>query len=63
MDKLEQLEHQKNIWKNRVSKEIKLAIDVQKRLMPRRTINNFPIEGINIPAREISGDFYDFYLT
>ena len=61
MDKLEQSEHQKNIWKNRVSKEIKLAIDVQKRLMPRRTINNFPIEGINIPAREISGDFYDFY--
>ena len=62
MDKLEQSEKQKNIWKNRVSKEIKLAIDVQKRLMPRRSINNFPIEGINIPAREISGDFYDFYL-
>ena len=61
MDKLEQSENQKNIWKNRVSKEIKLAIDVQKRLMPRRSINNFPIEGINIPAREISGDFYDFY--
>ncbi len=61
MDKLEQSEEQKNIWKNRVSKEIKLAIDVQKRLMPRRSINNFPIEGINIPAREISGDFYDFY--
>ena len=61
MDKLEQSEQQKNIWKNRVSKEIKLAIDVQKRLMPRRSINNFPIEGINIPAREISGDFYDFY--
>ncbi len=61
MDKLEQSEKQKNIWKDRVSKEIKLAIDVQKRLMPRRSINNFPIEGINIPAREISGDFYDFY--
>ena len=61
MDKLEQSEKQKNIWKNRVSKEITLAIDVQKRLMPRRSINNFPIEGINIPAREISGDFYDFY--
>ena len=61
MDKLEQSEKQRNIWKNRVSKEIKLAIDVQKRLMPRRSINNFPIEGINIPAREISGDFFDFY--
>ena len=22
---------------------------------------NFPIHGFNIPAREISGDFYDFY--
>ena len=29
--------------------------------MPRRSIMNFPIHGINIPAREISGDFYDFY--
>jgi len=61
MDQLEQAEKQKNIWKNRVSKEIKLAIDVQQRLMPRRSIMNFPIHGINIPAREISGDFYDFY--
>ena len=61
MDKLEQSEKQKNIWKNRVSKEIQLAIDVQQRLMPKRTIMNFPIHGINIPAREISGDFYDFY--
>ena len=62
MDKLEQSEKQKNIWKNRVSKEIQLAIDVQQRLMPKRTIMNFPIHGINIPAREISGDFYDFYV-
>ena len=30
--------------------------------MPKRTIMNFPIHGINIPAREISGDFYDFYV-
>ena len=62
MDKLEQTEKQKNLWKNRVSQEIKLAIDVQKRLMPKRDIDHFPIYGLNIPAREISGDFYDFYL-
>jgi len=37
-------------------------MDVQKRLMPKRDIMNFPIFGLNIPAREISGDFYDFYL-
>jgi len=62
MDKLEQSEKQKNKWKNRVSQEIKLAMDVQRRLMPKRDLDNYPIYGLNIPAREISGDFYDFYL-
>ena len=62
MDKLEQSEKQKNKWKNRVSQEIKLAMDVQKRLMPKRDMDHYPIFGLNIPAREISGDFYDFYL-
>ncbi|MAQ98320.1 MAG: ammonium transporter [Gammaproteobacteria bacterium] len=62
MNKLEESEKQKNKWKNRVSQEIKLAMNVQKRLMPKRDIENFPIYGLNIPAREISGDFYDFYL-
>ena len=62
MDRLEQSEKQKNKWKNRVSNEIKLAMNVQKRLMPNRDLTNYPIFGLNIPAREISGDFYDFYL-
>jgi len=62
MDRLEQSEKQKNKWKNRVSNEIKLAMNVQKRLMPNRDLANYPIFGLNIPAREISGDFYDFYL-
>ena len=62
MDKLEQSEKQKNKWKNRVSSEIKLAMNVQKRLMPNRDLSNYPIYGLNIPAREISGDFYDFYF-
>jgi len=62
MNRLEQSEKQKNKWKNRVSSEIKLAMNVQKRLMPNRDLSNYPIYGLNIPAREISGDFYDFYL-
>tara|TARA_B100000953_G_scaffold96137_1_gene78679 strand:- start:432 stop:2660 length:2229 start_codon:yes stop_codon:yes gene_type:complete len=62
MNRLEQSEKQKNKWKNRVSNEIKLAMNVQKRLMPNRDLTNYPIFGLNIPAREISGDFYDFYL-
>ena len=47
MDKLEQSEKQKNKWKNRVSQEIKLAMNVQKRLMPKRDIDHFPIFGLN----------------
>ena len=62
MDRLEQSEKQKNKWKKRVSSEIKLAMNVQKKLMPNRDLTNYPIYGLNIPAREISGDFYDFYL-
>ena len=63
MDKLEQSEKQKNKWKNRVSQEIKLAMNVQKRLMPKKEISKITqFFGLNIPAREISGDFYDFYL-
>ena len=62
MDRLEQSEKQKNKWKNRVSNEIKLAMNVQKRLMPNRDLSNYPVFGLNIPAREISGDYYDFYL-
>ena len=61
MNKLEQSEKQKNIWKNRVSKEIHLAMQVQKKLMPERDLDNYPIYGLNIPAREISGDYFDFY--
>ncbi len=61
MNRLEQSEKQKNMWKNRVSNEIKLAMEVQRKLMPERDIKNYPVYGLNIPAREISGDFYDFY--
>tara|TARA_B100000965_G_C19456958_1_gene697880 strand:- start:256 stop:1020 length:765 start_codon:yes stop_codon:yes gene_type:complete len=49
------------MWKNRVSNEIKLAMEVQRKLMPERDMKNYPVYGLNIPAREISGDFYDFY--
>ena len=61
MNRLEQSEKQKNMWKNRVSNEIKLAMEVQRKLMPERDIKNYPVYGLNVPAREISGDFYDFY--
>jgi len=61
MNRLEQSEKQKNMWKDRVSREIKLAMEVQQKLMAERDLQNYPVHGLNIPAREISGDFFDFY--
>ena len=40
--------------------EIALAREVQRRLMPACDNQSLPIHGINKPARNISGDFFDF---
>ena len=61
MSKLESSETEKNKWRERISKEVNLAVKVQENFLPKRNLNNFPVSGINIPAREVSGDFYSFY--
>jgi len=50
-------------WKTRVQKEIALAIDVQQQFLPKMNEESFPIFAINIPAVEISGDFYDIVIN
>ena len=61
MSKLESSETEKNKWRERISKEVNLAVKVQENFLPKRNLSNFPVSGINIPAREVSGDFYSFY--
>ena len=61
MNKLEATEEEKNKWRSRISKEIDLAVQVQENFIPKRNLKNYPVKGINIPAREISGDFFSFY--
>ncbi len=61
MNKLETTEAEKNKWRNRISKEIELAVKVQENFIPKRNLKNYPVKGINIPAREVSGDFFSFY--
>ena len=61
MDKLESTEAEKNKWRSRISKEIELAVKVQENFIPKRNLENYPVKGINIPAREVSGDFFSFY--
>ncbi len=61
MSKLETSEEEKNKWRERISKEVKLAVKVQENFLPKRNLNNYPVHGINIAAREVSGDFFSFY--
>ena len=61
MSKLEESEAERNQWRERISKEVNLAVKVQENFLPKRNLENFPVSGINIPAREVSGDFFSFY--
>ncbi len=61
MSKLETSEEEKNKWRARISKEVKLAVKVQENFLPKRNLENYPVKGINIAAREVSGDFFSFY--
>ncbi len=46
---------------NRIRRELQLARQMQRSLLPKRRRDAYPILGVNRPAREISGDFYDFF--
>ena len=48
------------IEKNRIQKEIEIVGEIQKTLLSQNKKENFPIAGINIPAKIVSGDFYNF---
>ena len=61
MSKLETSEDEKNKWRKRISSEIDLAVKVQENFIPKRNLENYPVQGINIPAREVSGDFFGFH--
>ena len=44
----------------RVQRELEMAAEIQRALLPAEPPASFPVHGINIPARSVSGDFYDF---
>ena len=61
MSKHETTEEEKNKWRERISKEVKLSVKVQENFLPKRNLKNYPVHGINLSAREVSGDFFSFY--
>jgi len=52
----------KLVEQERMEKELELAREIQLSLLPADPSNtNFPVSGINVPALEVSGDFFDFF--
>jgi sigma-B regulation protein RsbU (phosphoserine phosphatase) len=49
------------VEQERVSRELELASEMQRSLLPEARPEPFPLHGVNLPAHEVSGDFYDFY--
>ena len=48
------------VEKNKIQKEVEIVGEIQKSLLSKNKKDNFPIAGINIPAKVVSGDFYNF---
>ena len=49
------------VEQQRIRREVELARSIQKSLLPKRRRGRFPLIGVNLPAHEISGDFYDYF--
>jgi sigma-B regulation protein RsbU (phosphoserine phosphatase) len=47
------------IENQRVHRELELAAEIQRSLLPAPRPRPFPIHGVNVPARTVSGDFFD----
>ncbi|MEK6806490.1 MAG: SpoIIE family protein phosphatase [Pseudomonadota bacterium] len=46
----------------RLQHELELAAGVQRHLLPARQDSDARVQGLNLPARVVSGDFYDILL-
>ena len=48
--------------KKRLDHDLEIARDIQRILLPSEApaINGFQISGINVPARQVSGDYFDY---
>lgn len=49
------------VVQQRLRREFELARRMQESLLPAQQAADFPVSGINLPAHEISGDFFDYF--
>ena len=51
---------QEMVEQNKMQKEVEIVGEIQKSLLSSNKKKPFPLAGINIPAKVVSGDFYNF---
>ena len=61
--RLEQALEDRDRIAGELNRELELAREVQRSLMPRDNAGCAGFHGINTSARELSGDFYDYFST
>lgn len=51
--------------KERINAELDIATKIQESSLPENPIktNDFTVEGYSIPAKEVGGDFFDYYMV
>ena len=49
------------VEQERLARELELAAEIQRSLLPEPGGEDFPVAGVNHAARTVSGDFYDFF--
>ncbi len=59
--RLEQALDERDKLAKEINRELNLAREIQQSLLPENREESFPVNGINISAKILSGDFYDFF--
>ena len=49
------------IEQEKLRRELELAAEIQRSLLPRNRGGDFPVCGVNVAARSVSGDFFDIF--
>ncbi len=59
--KLEQTLKERDRLAAELERELSLAREIQESLLPKNPGDDFPITGVNVAARQLSGDFFDYF--
>ena len=55
--------HKQALEKEKIEQELNVAASIQKRILPESlpNIEGYELAGVNIPSREVGGDYYDCF--